>query len=161
MAEETKDIFQEDQSTQQVGETADNKVGNRVDKRIQDVLSQKSAAEQRAEIAEKKARDAEFALSFNEMSAKYPKASEFKDKVKELVDKGYDVQDATVSILAKNNALQTQEQATQEHKETQGFGGSADINISGSGKKSLEEMSKEELLAELIEAEKNGDLRLS
>ncbi len=146
---------------------ADGKVETKIDKRIKDALDKKTEAEtkatdaeNRARIAEEKLKTMEFENKHAELSKKYPKASEFKDKIKELVDKGYDPEDATVSILSKNNALQTAEQTQQAKIERSNFGGSASTPITNADGKSPKDMTSSELRSALIEAERNGEITI-
>jgi hypothetical protein len=93
-------------------------------------------------------KEKDFYASFSDSTAKYPNASEYKDKIREKVMSGYDVEDATVAVLAKEGKLNyTAPVAPRDNP----AGGSAVANI-GSGEKSMNEMSKDEKRAALVEA---------
>lgn len=101
--------------------------------------AEKSKAE--AEAAKK---EAEFYKGFNAVSSKYEGASEYQDKILEKVNAGYDIEDATISILAKEgkfNAPQVQRESP--------AGGSATTTMKGGNEKTLNEMSRDEKRAEL------------
>src|SRR6185295_13064716 len=81
----------------------------RSDNRFKD-LSEKveTTAKERDDFraeAEKAKKDAEFYKGFSTTASKYEGATEFQDKIKEKVDAGYDLEDATISILAKAGRL--------------------------------------------------------
>jgi len=143
-------------------------INSKVKQRIDTALSkrdeaQKLASEKEAEAQkalEEKAqieKERDFYASFSDSTAKYPNAHEFKDSIKEKVMSGYSVEDATVAVLAKEGKL-TVESTPKEVISP--MGGSAQINIP-SGEKSIQEMTREEKRAALMEAEKRGDLYLS
>ena len=50
-------------------------------------------------------KDNEFQKGFTTTTSKYPQASQFQDKIKELVVRGYDVEDAAVAVLNKEGKL--------------------------------------------------------
>src|SRR3990167_10646702 len=82
------------------------------DKRIKDLSEKvKLTSQERDELAKGKQQaeaDKEIALkevdffkNFNPLVSKYQGAAEYQDKIKEKVMAGYDIEDATISILAK------------------------------------------------------------
>ena len=99
-------------------------------------------------------KERDFYSKFSDSSAKYEGANEFKDKIREKVMAGYDVEDATVAVLAKEGKL-TSPPAPVAEKDTVA-GGSASTAISGDGEKPMSEMTKEEKRAALTENQ--GDL---
>lgn len=111
-------------------------------------LQEKADADLRTQAAEK---ERDFYQSFSDSTAKYPNASEYKDDIKEKVLSGYSVEDATVSVLAKEGKLT----APVAPRETIA-GGSAPNAISSDGPKSLNEMSREDKRAELQRIESEG-----
>lgn len=127
----------------------------REDKRIKGLsekveLTAKERDTYKAE-AEKAAREAGFYKEFAGMVSKHPAATEFQDQIKEKVMAGYTPEDATYAILAKQGKLgQT---APVENP----AGGSA-INQPPKAHKSLNEMTRDEMLAALKEAEKGNQL---
>jgi hypothetical protein len=133
---------------------------NDVEKRIKDLSKKvKLTSEERDEQANLvKERDEQlgtvskerdFFKDFSGNIAKYPQATEYQDAIKERVMKGYTVEDATVSVLAKEGKLQTP--ATPTPPKENPAGGSATTNA-GSAEKELGEMSKEEKRAALVDA---------
>ena len=98
-------------------------------------------------------KEKDFYSKFSDSTTKYPGAGAFKDKIREKVMAGYDVEDATVAVLAKEGKLGTSTPVVE--KETVA-GGSATTAIKGQGEKSLSEMTKEEKRASLME--NPGDL---
>jgi hypothetical protein len=98
-------------------------------------------------------KERDFYSKFSDSTNKYPDAHAFKDKIREKVMAGYDVEDATVAVLAKEGKFGTS--TTVVEKETVA-GGSAATAIKGEGEKSLSEMTREEKRASLMETP--GDL---
>ena len=141
---------------------------NKVERRIKD-LSEKVRLTAEERDAEKRKLDeesaktgnlqkeVEFLNSFGNQLGKYPDASQFKDKIKEKVLKGYSVEDATVSTLASEGKL-TQKEVQIDNV----AGGSATVNqpIAGGQKKPFE-MTRDEKRNALLEAEKRGDISMS
>ena len=141
---------------------------NKVEKRIKD-LSEKVrlTAEERdankRKLEEQMAKEAnlnkevEFLNSFGDQLSKHPEASQFRDKIKEKVLKGYSIEDATVSTLSSEGKLSPQREVVENVA-----GGSASVNqpISG-GQKKVSDMSRDELRSALIEAERRGEISLS
>jgi hypothetical protein len=93
-------------------------------------------------------KEKDFYAGFSDSLSKYPNASEYKEKIKEKVMSGYDVEDATVAILAREGKLTTA--PTPQAPKDNPAGGSATTNT-GVGEKSLGEMSKDEKRAALVE----------
>lgn len=122
-----------------------------------DTANAKAESETQARLAAEKERD--FYASFSDSSAKFPGASEYKDKIKEKVLSGYTVEDATVVVL--NSAGKLNSTVTPPPPLAQVAGGSAPIQLPSSEIKSPSEMSRDEKRNALIEAEKRGDISLS
>ena len=93
-------------------------------------------AEAKAQAAEK---ERDFYASFADTTSQYPQAKDFKDDIKAKVLAGYTVEDATVSVLAKNGKL-----TTSAVREETVAGGSAATHLPNNPDKSIEEMSLEE-----------------
>ena len=141
---------------------------NKVERRIKD-LSEKVRLTAEERDAEKRKLDeesaktgnlqkeVEFLNSFGNQLGKYPDASQFKDKIKEKVLKGYSVEDATVSTLASEGKL-TQKEVQIDNV----AGGSATVNQPATGgQKKPFEMTRDEKRNALLEAEKRGDISMS
>ena len=101
-------------------------------------------------------KEVEFYSSLSETTDKYPAAKEYKDKIKEKVLAGYTVEDATVSILAKEGKLG----ASQPVVDNPAGGSATNLPISGEPKP-LNDMSREEKRGEVLKAMDRGDISLS
>ena len=140
---------------------------NKVEKRIKD-LSEKVrlTSTERDELAKAKElaeqekaaalKDVDFFKNFSALTSKYPGSAEYQDKIREKVMAGYDAEDATISILAKEGKFQTPEKPKESPA-----GGSAINTLKSGSEKSVGEMTQEERRAQLVEAEKRGDLSLN
>lgn len=114
-------------------------------------------AEKDIELAQSR-KENEFLSGFSKISAKYPNAGDHFDEIKGKVLAGYEMEDAAVATLAKAGKLST---GVAPEQVTGIAGGSASINLPNQGEKTLGEMSKDEKLAKLLEAEKRGEIMLS
>ena len=141
---------------------------NRVEKRIKSLSEKvKLTSEERDELkglnegltAEKHtlSKERDFYKGFNQVSAKYPGASEYQDKILEKVNAGYDVEDATISILAKEGKYNPSPASTE--RET-AAGGSAATAMSGNDTKTPQEMTQDERKAKLLDLEAKGEFHL-
>ena len=150
--------------------TTQDENNNKVEKRIKDLSGKvKTTSEERdaalAETqkveAEKQAalKDAEFYKNFNATASKYQGAGEYQDKIREKVMAGYNIEDATVSTLV-NEGKFTPPPTPQPPRESP-VGGSAPTQLKTGGAKTVGEMTQEERRAELMEAEKRGDIGLT
>lgn len=141
-------------------------IKNKVEKRIKDLSEKvKTASQERDELSKAKAeaetarasaeKERDFFSSFSDMTGKYPGASEYKDAIKEKVLAGYDPEDATVSVLAKEGKLSNY---TPPARTESPAGGSASTTMRNEGYKTVGEMTKAEKRAELerMEAESGG-----
>lgn len=117
------------------------------------VLADKAETEKQAALKE-----AAFYKEFNTTASKYSGATEFQDKIREKVLAGYDLEDATISILAKEGKY-TPPPAKVEATESPA-GGSAATTVKVDTKP-IGEMSRDEMRAQLLEAEKRGDIGLT
>lgn len=130
----------------------------------------KAEAEARAKAeadAAQAAKERDFFKSFNSLAAKHPGASEFQDQIFErVVNKGYDPEEATLAVLAKEGRLNAQPQpeaaapapVIDRQPQASPAGGSASTNVTQSGGRRAEDMTLDEQRAELVEAERRGDL---
>lgn len=141
---------------------------SRKDKRIRS-LSEKyeSSEKEKADIAKAKEelelarakaeKERDFYKGFTNISTKYQGANEYQDKIWEKVQGGYDVEDATIAILAKEGKYTPQIPVPERES---AIGGSAPTNLVGSGQKGPEEMSQTERLSALQEMADKGEFRL-
>ena len=157
--EETQEDIEEDvQLDDEVRE-------NKVEKRIRQLSNKaKLTSNERDELdkANKKLeaerntakKEVEFYSAFSDSTDKYPNAKEFKEQIKEKAMSGYSVEDAVVSVLAKEGKL-TMPQMTDNPA-----GGSA-TNTPMTGEKPLQDMTIEEKRAEVLKSIEKGDISLS
>ena len=136
------------------------KAKNRFEQLSTQVIEEKKRNEElakKAEDAERKVLEAEkkaqFLENFSNVTSKYPNASEYREQILEKVSKGYDVQDATIAVLANEGKLGGGSHAPLENV----AGGSATLQFT-SGEKDITDMSLDEKREALIEADKRGDL---
>lgn len=140
---------------------------NKVEKRIKNLSDKvKTTSEERdaktklaeeAEIAKTNAeKERDFYKGFNQVSTKHPNATEYQDKIWEKVKAGYELEDATISILAKEGKYTQVETPVQRESAA---GGSAATAMAGMGQKSLSEMSKAEKREALNELESKGEFK--
>lgn len=141
---------------------------NRVEKRIKSLSEKvKLTSTERDELAKAKEtetlarataeKERDFYKGFNQVSTKYPGASEYQDKILEKVNAGYDVEDATISILAKEGKYTP---APIQAETGRAAGGSAATAMAGSDSKSPQEMSQDELRGALLDLEAKGEFHL-
>ena len=130
---------------------------NNYQNRLKD-LSEKNklTIKERDELAEAKAKveaeretlakERDFFKDFSATSAKYPNATEYQDAILEKVKGGYTVEDATISILAKEGKFQP---AIASIPRENPAGGSATNTLKGDGEKGIGEMTQAERRAKL------------
>ena len=102
-------------------------------------------------------KERDFYKGFNQISTKYPGANEYQDKILEKVNAGYDVEDATISILAKEGKYTPAQPKVEDDKAA---GGSASTAMKGNDSKTPEQMSQDERRAALEEAFSKGEVKL-
>lgn len=142
-------------------------VKNKVEERIKN-LSEKVrlTSEERDNLAKLKQdleierdtaiKEKNFYANFADSVSKYPEAAQFKDKIREKVLAGYDPEDATLAILAREGKLSQKQEAVVERESP--AGGSASTNVPISGSKPVKDMSRDEKRAALLDLESNGEL---
>ena len=141
---------------------------NKVEKRIKSLSEKvKLTSEERDELKglndnltdEKHSlsKERDFYKGFNQVSAKYPGANEYQDKILEKVNAGYDVEDAAISILAKEGKFSPTQPKVEEEKAA---GGSASTAMKGGEDKTPEKMSQDERRAALLDFEAKGEFKL-
>lgn len=119
------------------------------------ITTAKERDEAKAE-AERAKRDAEFYKNFNTVAGKYQGATDFQDKIKEKVDAGYDIEDAAISILAKEGKFNTPV-AQRESP----MGGSATTSMPSGEDKPVNEMTRDEKRERLMQIERENPGSLS
>lgn len=141
---------------------------NRVEKRIKDLSEKvKLTSEERDEqkrLAEERdvkisglEKERDFLNSFGDQVGKYPEAAQFRDKIQEKVLKGYSMEDATMSTLVAEGKYNPPKV---EQPIGDFVGGSAPTQHQG-GEKSLNQLSRDEKRAKLVEAEQRGDISIT
>lgn len=140
---------------------------NAVEERVRKAISDKKESEARADAAikakaesdEKLAqmeKETKFLNSFSEALGKNPEAAEYRDKIKEKFNSGYSLNDALITTLVGEGKY-TPPPVQRENV----AGGSASNQIvNNNASKSVGQMSKDEKLQGLLDAEKRGDLGL-
>ncbi len=119
------------------------------------------AANLEKEKAEKAAalKDADFYKNFSTVTSKYQGSAEYQEQIRERVNKGYDLEEATVAVLAKEGKF-VPPSVPQPPRESPA-GGSAVNTFKSGGDKTVGDMTQAERRSALMEAEKRGDLGLS
>lgn len=141
-----------------------------IDKRIKNALSDRDLAKKEAEENAKLAEEAitkraeaekerDFYKGFATVASKYQNAAEYQDEIRKKVMLGYDVEDATVSILAKEGKF-TPPVAPPPPRDNPA-GGSAANQIKSGEQKAVGQMTLQEKLTALKEAEARGDISLN
>lgn len=97
-------------------------------------------------------KEVEFYKGFNTMTSKYQGAGEFQDKIKEKVMAGYDMEDATVSILNREGKLNSPISEPARPKDSPA-GGSAATTLR-SNEKTFSEMDRSERRQALADLER-------
>lgn len=163
--EDVQDDIQED--TQDDVQLDDDQQESKVEKRIKQLSNkvkltsterdQLAKAKQKLEVERDTAKkEVEFYSAFSDTTDKYPVAKEFKDKIKEKVLAGYSVEDAAVSVLAKEGRLEAPLPARDNPA-----GGSATNPPMTGESKPLKDMSLEEKRTEVLKAMDRGDISLT
>lgn len=140
---------------------------NAVEERMRKLHADKKLAEESAAAAQKAKeetdaklaqmeKDNKFFSGFSDTLSKNPQAAEYKDKIKEKFAAGYSMEDAVITTLHAEGKL-----SSQPGMKESPIGGSAINNVAGSPQKAVSEMSREDKLAGLRDAEARGDLGLS
>lgn len=115
--------------------------------------ARKKAEEER----ENASKERDFFKGFNQVASKYQNANEFQDKIWEKVKSGYDVEDATTSVLIKEGKFIPPEIRTTQESAA---GGSASTSMKGGESKTPDEMSQTERRSSLLDLEARGEFRL-
>lgn len=137
---------------------------NKTEKRIKDLSEKvKLTAEERDEkdklLTEQNTKisglekERDFLNSFGDQLSKYPEASGFKDAIKEKVLKGYSVEDATTAVLVANGKYNA---PRVERPIDTVAGGSSPTMHQPTGEKTIQQMTRDEKRAALVEAESKG-----
>lgn len=118
---------------------------------LSDKLKIEAEGREKAETERASAlKEVDFYKNFNPLTSKYQGAGEFQDKIREKFMAGYDIEDATVSTLAKEGRLN--QESPPPPKESPA-GGSAVNAIKAEGEKTVNDMTREEKRAKLMENE--------
>ena len=164
--EEIQEEIQEDTQNEDIQLDDDVQQESKVEKRIKQLSNKvKLTSKERDDLAKAKQKleaerdtakkEVEFYSAFSDASDKYPNAKEYKDKIKEKVIGGYSVEDAAVSVLAKEGKL------TAPRITDNPAGGSATNPPMTGESKTLETMTREEKRSEVLKAIDKGDISLT
>lgn len=104
-------------------------------------------------------KDAEFYKNFSTASSKYPGANEYQDKIREKAALGLDVEEATMLVMAKEGKYVVPPPMPVPKQSP--AGGSAVVNLKNGDQKPVSEMTQDERRAQLMEAERRGDISIS
>ena len=141
---------------------------NKTEKRIKDLSEKvKLTSEERDELVKSKetleqekvalSKEVDFFKNFSQMTSKYAGAGDFQEQIKEKVVGGYDVEDATISILAKEGKFIPPDKPAPPRENP--AGGSATSTVRAAGEKPISEMTQLERKEALMKAElENGDI---
>lgn len=158
MAEEELDFDLDDEEINRTNKrinSLSNKVKEEAEARAREAEARKQAEAER----EAASKERDFYKGFNQIASKYQGAAEYQDKILEKVNSGYDIEDATISILAKEGKYQPQAPQEQPKENEIAAGGSASIGFTGNDK-TLGEMTKDEKRAALLDIASQGEFRL-
>lgn len=154
--------FEVDNNDANINNDNNTRAGQTIDRRVSNLTETlKTEREEKARLAQEVEegklklqtleKENSFNSSFSDSTSQYPQASEYKDAIKEKVLAGYSVEDATVSVLAKEGKLTSAPQPRENIA-----GGSATNAMQAEGTKSLRDMERSDKRAALIEAENEG-----
>lgn len=153
--EDIQEDIQEGQedSIEEAPESKVDKGKNRFQELSNKVAITSKERDEALEKANNAQKEVEFYSSFSDTTDKYPAAKEFKDQIKEKVLQGYSMEDAAVSILAKEGKFTPAAPVVENPA-----GGSATNTPTSGEAKSLDEMSLEEKRAAVEQAIEKGDI---
>ena len=144
---------------------------NKVEKRIKDLsekvrLTSEERDEKNRLLSERDQKIAElerensFNSGFADVLASHPVAKDHKDDIRAKVLSGYSVEDATFAVLGKAGKLGQQAPPPPPKPENPAGGSAVTQPITGEEKK-LNELTREEKRAKLLEAETRGDISIT
>lgn len=116
----------------------------------------KTAAETAAAEKAEAIKERDFYASFSDVVSTHPAAKEHKEEILAKVKAGYDVEDATVSVLNKAGKL-----VPKPVEKESPAGGSAATAITNAPNKTYKEMTQAEKKAAILEAEQRGDISMT
>lgn len=154
MAEEELETTNETITNDQPQPDVENMVKERIktySQKTKEAYSARDEALARAQAAEK---ERDFVLGFTEQVTKFPSASAFKDAIKEKVDAGYSMEDATITVLAREGKYTPPEPP--QPPPAPAAGGSAPNQQLDVSPPSIADMQREEKRARLMEADRDG-----
>lgn len=132
-----------------------NDLSNKVKETAKERDEAKALLEQERLEKQNLAKEKDFYASFSDSISEFPDAAAFKDKIKEKAMTGYSTKDATIAVLHAEGKLNTT--APKVDRESPA-GGSAANQITGAPSKAINEMTRDEKRAALMEREKEGGI---
>ena len=144
---------------------------NKVEKRIKDLsekvrLTSEERDEQKRILGDRDKKIAElerensFNSGFVDVLANHSAAKDHKDEIKAKVLSGYSIEDATFAVLGKAGKLGQPTPSPAPKPENPAGGSAVNQPITG-GEKKLNELTREEKRAKLLEAETRGDISIT
>lgn len=131
--------------------------GGRPDNRIRDLSGKVKTASDERDAAKAEAdaakKEVEFYKGFTPLTSKYQGAAEYQDKILEKVRAGYELEDATISVMAKAGKLNSE--PAPELVKDKPAGGSASVSVTVTDK-ALSDMTRDEKRAELEAIERES-----
>lgn len=116
----------------------------------------RAKAEEEANLSKK---EAEFYKNFNLLVSKYQGAAEYQEQIMDRAMKGYDTEEATLAVLAKEGKYTPPAPEPQPEPIPESPAGGSAVNaIPAGGEKPLSELTSEEKQAQLEEALNRGDI---
>lgn len=151
---------------EKIGEkTVEKDLSAHIEKRLSSLIGKLKEKDELVKIMEEEktklaqeVKEKEFEAKFYQAVLKYPQAGELKDKVKEKYLKGIDLEDAIILELHKADKLNTNRQPSGQGNLVGGSMSNPPNVFQGQGSKKPSEMTEEELLKGLMEAEKKGEI---
>lgn len=142
---------------------------NRTEKRFKDLSSkvkltaeeldeQKRLVQDRESKISELEKERDFFNSFGDQIAKFPEAAGYKEQIKERVLRGYSVDDAVAAVLVSNGKYNAPVQ-TQPVANLDTFAGGSSTTVHQmTGEKTIQQLTRDEKRARLMEAEARGDI---
>lgn len=153
MADEIEDVGTDTSVEEGAAPKREDKRIKNLSEKVETIATERDTFKAEADSAK---REAEFYKGFTGVVTKYPAAAEFQDQIREkVISKGYDLNDAAVALLVQAGKYNPAPKPVDNPA-----GGSA-TNQPPKAAKSVKEMSRDEMLTELLEREKRGEISLS
>lgn len=107
---------------------------------------------------DKAIKEKEFDLAVSKAAGKFPDVETLKDKIKEKVNQGTPVDDAVISVLYQEGKLTSEKTEGGTTFKDEAGGSAETTGLKSPVKKTPQDMTEEELLAAIREAEAKGEI---